>query len=105
MSPTSETIAVVAAISAAQFAGAWTYLTAKRKALTEPAAAIACGVVTTLVAAPAFIALDVHHWILGPETNWGLSVFLAVCGGITQGALFRGRPLSRRDPSVGVGGA
>ena len=102
--PTSEVIAVVVATSVAQFGGAWTYLAAKRRAFREPVAATACGLVTTLIAAPAYILLDVHRWF-DPQVSWGLSVFLAVCGGICQGALFRGRPLERLAGGSGARGA
>src|SRR2546429_6294801 len=81
----------------AQFAGAWTYGRAKRAlALSEARAATASGIATTVVAALIYTLFRVHEWLGGQGVSWGLSVFMAICVGLVQGVLFRGRPLEPR---------
>ena len=82
------------------FSGAWVYghvgddspVTVKH----QLRAAAAAGLVTTVIASAIYIPLRVHIWVGGDGTSWGASVFLALCMGICQGILFRGRPLSHR---------
>ncbi len=79
----------------AQFLGAWAFLTAKRRfGFREVPAAIISGLATTVVASVAYTIMRVHEWLAGPGANWGVSVFLAACVGLTQGFLFRSRPLA-----------
>lgn len=80
----------------AQFAGAFAYRFAKAKPLKEALAALSAGLVTAVVATPFYIAFHTHHWLAGSGSSWGISAFLAVCIGIVQGVLFRGRPLTPR---------
>ncbi len=81
----------------AQFAGAWTYRSAKRRlVLSEARAAIASGFATAIVGTLAYTLLRVHEWLGGQGASWGVSVFIAVCMGLVQGVLFRGRPLEPR---------
>jgi hypothetical protein len=49
--------------------------------------------------------MDVHHWFFGPEAPWTGSVFLGLCFGIGQGALFKGQRLRPPGPSNGSSGA
>jgi len=85
----------------AQFAGAWAYHASKRRlAFTELLAAIAAGLVTTVVASALYIPFHVHDWLAGPGSSWGSSVFLGLCMGVIQGVLLRGRPLGRRLTSA-----
>ena len=82
--------------AAAQFLGAWAYLLVKPRVSREFVAASAAGFVAGLIATVLYRAFHTYSWISGSDTNpWGLSVFLGVCVGISQGALFRGRPLRR----------
>jgi len=87
---------------AGQFAGAWVYWRIRGNSLPpanrEYGAAMAAGFVTTLVASAIYVPLGVHTWLLGDGASWGLSVFLGLCMGISQGLLFRGRPLGPRPP-------
>jgi hypothetical protein len=93
----SGIVGFVLGTMAAQFAGAWTYRTAKRRlALGEVKAAITSGLATAVVAASAYIPFDVHEWLGGRGVSWDVSVFMAVCMGIAQAVLFRGRPLEPR---------
>jgi uncharacterized transporter YbjL len=79
------------------FSGALTNSAATRRlALGELWASILSGVVVTAVGSVAYTVLRVHEWLAGPGASWGLSVFLAVCMGITHGVLFRDRPLAPR---------
>ena len=85
----------------AQLAGAWAYHASKKRlAFTTVPAAIAAGLATTLLASILFIVFHVHDWLGGPGASWGNSVFLGLCMGILQGALFRGRPFGRRLTSA-----
>lgn len=80
-----------------QFAGGWAYRVGKKKlALSEPGAAIGSGLATAVVASSLYILFHVHEWIGGNGGSWGVSVFIAMCMGIVQGALFRSRPLEPR---------
>lgn len=88
---------------AGQIAGAWVYW--RVRASREPVvhefqAATAAGIATTIVASALYIPLRVHTWIGGEGTHWGASVFLGLCMGICQGALFRGRPFGPRSPTT-----
>ena len=87
---------------AGQFAGAWAYWRVRGQrsepATRETRAAIAAGLVTTLVASAIYVPLGVHAWLGGDGTPWGASVFLGVCMGVCQGVLFRGRPLRAQPP-------
>jgi uncharacterized membrane protein (DUF2068 family) len=69
-----------------------------RPAKSETRATAAAGLVTTVIASAIYIPLDVHTWVGGEGTSWGASVFLALCMGICQALLFRGRPLRPRPP-------
>ena len=81
----------------ALFAGAWVYRTAKRRlAFHEAAAAIVSGLATTVAATLVYIPFHVHEWLGGAGTSWGASAFMGLCLGLTQGVLFRGRPLEPR---------
>ena len=88
---------------AGQFAGSWAYWRALggRPSATrsEWVAATVAGLVATVVASVIYIPLGVQSWLLGEGASWGVSVFLAVCMGLCQGVLFRGRPL-RRPPAT-----
>ena len=85
----------------AQFVGAWSYHASKKhRGFTEVPAALAAGVTTTIAASALYILFHVHDWIAGPGATWGSSVFLALCMGILQGVLFRGRPFGRRLTSA-----
>ena len=79
----------------AQVAGAAAYRFAKRRALNETLAAIAGGFVAAVAATPVYIAFHIQDWLAGSGSSWGVSAFMAVCMGIVQGVLFRGRPLGR----------
>ncbi len=75
----------------AQLAGARTYWWVRAKTGTssgsEWLSAISAGFVTTLGAAIVYIPLRLHNLL---DSSWGASVFLALCVGICQGALYRG---------------
>jgi len=81
----------------AQLAGAWTYWKVHEALFPQPrrewVAASAAGFVTTLVSSLIYLAFGLHKHL---ASSWGASVFLGLCFGICQGALFRGRPLRRR---------
>ena len=68
-------------------------------------ASIASGLFATLATSIAFVAIGVHKWFIGPEAPWTASVFLALCFGICEGVLFKGRPLLRRPDRESSGGA
>jgi len=68
-------------------------------------ASVASGLVTTIVTSVVFVGMDVHHWFFGPEAPWTGSVFLGLCFGIGQGALFKGQRLRPPGPSNGSSGA
>jgi hypothetical protein len=79
------------------FAGAWVYWRVlgdgARSAMRTVGAAVAAGLTTMAVDTVLFIPLGVHTWVGGIGTPWATSVFLALCLGVCQGVLFRGRPL------------
>jgi hypothetical protein len=81
-----------------QLAGAAAYIQTKaRLGFTELPAAIVAGLTTTVVASSVYLAFHVQEWLGSePEAPVGYSVFLALCFGICQGVLFRGRPFARR---------
>jgi hypothetical protein len=86
-----------------QLAGAWLYwrVRASHELIArEFQAATAAGITTTVVASALYIPLHVHSWIGGEGTPWAASIFLALCMGICQGALFRGRPLGPRSFTI-----
>jgi hypothetical protein len=86
-----------------QLAGAWLYWRVRASHELIPRefqAATVAGITTTVVASALYIPLQVHTWIGGEGTFWGASVFLALCMGICQGALLRGRPLGPRSPTT-----
>jgi hypothetical protein len=84
-----------------QFAGAWAYHASKKRlAFRELLAALTAGVTTTLFASVVYVPFHVHEWLAGSGARWEISVFLALCMGIVQGVLFRGRPLGRRLTSA-----
>jgi hypothetical protein len=58
-------------------------------------AALASGIVTSFIAAATYIPTHVSEW-LSPGSDWRMSVFMAVCFGIIQGALFRSGSLQDR---------
>ena len=79
-----------------QFAGALVFHASKKRlALGEAGARALAGLGTTVVTAPVFVIMGVHEWMAGEGTSWGAALFLAVCMGIIQGVLFRGRPFER----------
>jgi hypothetical protein len=86
---------------AGQFAGAWAYGRIRgggpEPAPHEVLAAVAAGLTTTLVSSVVYVPLGVHIWLAGEHTSWGASVFIALCMGICQAVLFKGRPLARRS--------
>ena len=87
---------------AGQFSGAWVYRRVRGNSpgpWSEFDAAWAAGLVTTAVASAIYVPLGVHTWALGSDASWGMSVFLALCLGICQGMLFRGRPSGPRAPT------
>jgi hypothetical protein len=77
--------------------GAWAYwrlrLKGSESAPNEGPAAVAAGLVTTVVASLVYILLGVHEGLAGEGYSWGVSISFGLCVGICQGALFRGRPL------------
>lgn len=77
--------------------GSWVYHAARRVPLGQLSAAILSGASVAFVDSVAYILLGVHSWVAGPGAAWGVSVFLAVCMGITYGALCRGQPLAPRS--------
>ena len=81
---------------AGQLVGAWTYLRTKRRGWREAKAAASSGIATALIAAAVYVLFGVHDWAGGNGSSPGVSVFLAVCAGLVQGVLFRGRPLTTR---------
>jgi membrane protease YdiL (CAAX protease family) len=90
-------------IGASLVAGAWAYWKIRGKELPdvwrETRARILAGLATTVVSAAVFIALDVHKYF-GNEIPWTFSIFLAVCAGICEGVLYRGRALERFHPNA-----
>ena len=100
------TLGFIIGTAAGQFSGAWMYWRIREArrtaAVREADAATAAGLVTTAVASAFYIPLGVHTWIGGDGTPWGASVFLAVCMGLCQGILFRGRPLRPRPRPPGA---
>jgi hypothetical protein len=85
----------------AQVAGAWAYHTSKKHlGVRELLAALAAGLTTMVVASVVYIPFRAHEWLAGPGARWEISVFLALCMGIVQGVLLRGRPLGRRLTSA-----
>lgn len=81
-----------------QFAGAWAYRYSKRRlVLAEWKSAVVSGVATAVVSSLVFVLTSVHDWAGGIGSSWGVSVFLGVCMGIVQGALFPGGPLDPRS--------
>ena len=80
----------------AQFAGSWAYWRVRANR-PEWLAASAAGLVATIVGSLIYIPLHVHDWLGGQGSSWGLSIFMALCVGICQGALFKGRPLRPRS--------
>ena len=87
---------------AGQVSGAWAYWrilgTGPGPSTRELEAGWAAGLVTTVIASAIYIPLGVHTWLGGDGAPWAASVFLALCMGICQGMLFRGRPLRPRPP-------
>lgn len=89
--------------AAGQLFGAWAYRRVLGYGAAQPMrkvrAALAAGLVTTAVTTVIYIPFHVHTWAGGDGTPWGMSVFLGLCMGICQGALFRGRPFLRETRS------
>ena len=87
---------------AAQLAGSWIYWQIRSPEASPPrsewVAGGAAGLMAALVASAIYIPLGVHTWLGGEGSTWGLSIFLGVCIGICQGALFRGRPMGPPRP-------
>jgi hypothetical protein len=82
---------------AGQLSGAFAYHWTKTTlGWSEIGAAAASGVATSLIAALVYVPLRVHDWAGGSGSSAGLSAFLAVCMGLVQAVLFRGRPLPPR---------
>jgi len=85
---------------AGQLAGSWTYWRVRGTGPTpthpEWWSATAAGLVAAVAAAVLYLALNVHIWLGGVGSSRGLSLFLALCMGICQAVLFRGRPLRPR---------
>ena len=98
-------LGVIFGLMVGQLAGAAIYRRVTSRPQQELPASIAAGLVTTVVASPIFIAFGVHRWLVGPEAPRSAAVFLAVCFGICQGALFKDRPLRPRPPQGGSGAA
>lgn len=85
-------IAFIIGTVLAQFAGAFAYRRLHRSpSVTEPVRAAATGLLTAIVATGLYIPLRVGEWLSGAE-DWRVSVFLALCIGICQAVLFKGRP-------------
>jgi hypothetical protein len=84
--------------------GAWAYWKTRGDQAPGPwqetRACIVAGSATALVCGAIFTALGVHKWFLGNETPWTASLFLAVCGGLCEGVLFRGRLLEQFHPNA-----
>ena len=76
----------------AQLAGASAYRRFhKSPTISEPVRAAATGLLTAIVAAGLYIPFRVGEWLSGAE-DWRVSAFLALCIGICQAILFKGRP-------------
>ncbi len=90
------TLGVVIGLMAGVVSGAAAYRWVSIHFRRQVLASIVSGLVTTVCASPIFIAFGVHRWLAGPEAPWTAAVFLALCYGICQGVLFRGRPLLSR---------
>ena len=95
----------MAGVMAGFFCGDVAYRRVLARSQRRVIASIASGLLTTVATSVAFIAMDVHHWFIGPEAPWTASVFLALCFGICQGVLFKDRPLLPPRPPDGSSGA
>ena len=86
----------------AQFAGAGAYWQIRSRDSFSNGrpwvAAATGGVAYTLVASAIYIPFQVHTWLLGEGTSWGLSVFMAVVMSLVQAILLPGRPWPRHRP-------
>lgn len=84
--------------AAGQLCGAWIYRLLRSSGrppdVGRAAASTAAGLVTTVVSTGIYIPFGVHTWVGGDGTTWGASIFLAVCMGLCQAILGRGRPWS-----------
>jgi len=88
-------LGVVIGLMAGVVCGAAAYQWVSTRFKSQVLASVVSGLVTTLCASPIFIAFGVHRWLAGPEAPWTAAVFLALCYGICQGVLFKGRPWYR----------
>jgi hypothetical protein len=89
---------------AGHISGRWVYRQVRTEGagsnMHETRAAVASGLGTAVIASAIYILLGVHTWAGGMP--WGFSVFLGLCMGIFQGALYRGKPLLPPRRSTGT---
>lgn len=94
MSESFGPVGFIVGVLASQIAASTVYRRIRQgttsDAARESRAVVASMAVAAPVASVIFIAFGVHHWLLGDETSWGLSLFFGVCIALTQGLLFRG---------------
>ena len=78
---------------AGQFCGAAVYLRVSSDPSRKLQASIAGGVAAAVCSSAIYVAFGVQDWLAGPDSWWGVSVFMGICMGLCQAVLFKGRPL------------